>query len=79
MGEGIEVAQIDPAPARRAAVQATVSEIVARAMAEGVLKHSPADIAVSVTGVTGSEPDDEGRRVDWCVLPPHGGDTKRWH
>ncbi len=30
-----------------------VSEAVARAMAEGALKHSRADIAVSVTGVAG--------------------------
>src|SRR6476659_6916459 len=30
-----------------------VSEAVARAMAEGTLKHSPADIAVGVTGVAG--------------------------
>ena len=30
-----------------------VSEVVARAMAEGALKHSRADIAVSVTGVAG--------------------------
>jgi len=30
-----------------------VSEKVARAMAEGALRHAPADIAVSVTGVAG--------------------------
>jgi nicotinamide-nucleotide amidase len=40
-----------------------VSEAVARAMAEGALKHSPADISVSVTGVAGPEPDDEGNPV----------------
>jgi nicotinamide-nucleotide amidase len=40
-----------------------VSEAVARAMAEGALEHSPADIAVGVTGVAGPEPDDEGNPV----------------
>jgi len=30
-----------------------VSENVARAMAEGALRHAPADVAVSVTGVAG--------------------------
>jgi nicotinamide-nucleotide amidase len=40
-----------------------VSESVARAMAEGALAHSPADIAVAVTGVAGPEPDDEGNPV----------------
>jgi nicotinamide-nucleotide amidase len=32
-----------------------VSEQVARAMAEGALKNSPADLAVSVTGIAGPE------------------------
>jgi nicotinamide-nucleotide amidase len=40
-----------------------VSEAVARAMAEGALAHSPADVAVGVTGVAGPEPDDEGNPV----------------
>jgi nicotinamide-nucleotide amidase len=40
-----------------------VSEAVARAMAEGALKHSPANIAVGVTGVAGPERDDEGNPV----------------
>ncbi len=30
-----------------------VSEAVARAMAEGTLRHSPADVAVAVTGIAG--------------------------
>jgi len=30
-----------------------VSELVARSMAEGALRHSPADLAVSVTGIAG--------------------------
>ena len=36
---------------------------VAEAMASGALSSSPADIAVSVTGVAGPEPDDDGNPV----------------
>jgi nicotinamide-nucleotide amidase len=51
-----------------------VSEAVARAMAEGALKHSPADIAVSVTGVAGPEPDDEGNPVGLvCIAAARRG------
>lgn len=40
-----------------------VSEAVARAMAEGALAHSPADVSVAVTGVAGPASDDEGNPV----------------
>jgi nicotinamide-nucleotide amidase len=40
-----------------------VSEPVARAMAEGALARSPADIAVAVTGVAGPQPDEDGTPV----------------
>ena len=40
-------------PAELIAAHGAVSEQVARAMAEGALRHSPADLAVSVTGVAG--------------------------
>lgn len=40
-------------PAELIARHGAVSEEVARAMAEGALAHSPADLAVSVTGVAG--------------------------
>lgn len=51
-----------------------VSEEVARAMAEGALKHSPADIAVGVTGVAGPEPDDEGNPVGLvCIAAARRG------
>jgi nicotinamide-nucleotide amidase len=36
---------------------------VAEAMASGALSRSPADIAISVTGVAGPEPDDDGNPV----------------
>jgi|SRR4051794_39920997 nicotinamide-nucleotide amidase len=51
-----------------------VSEPVARAMAEGALKHSPADVALSVTGVAGPEPDDEGNPVGLvCIAAARRG------
>ncbi len=40
-------------PASLIAEHGAVSDPVARAMAAGVLEHSPADIAVAVTGVAG--------------------------
>ena len=40
-------------PAALIAENGAVSEPVARAMAEGALKHSRADLAVSVTGIAG--------------------------
>jgi nicotinamide-nucleotide amidase len=36
---------------------------VAVAMAEGALAHSPADVAVAITGVAGPEPDEDGNPV----------------
>lgn len=36
---------------------------VAEAMAQGALLRSPADVAVSVTGVAGPEPDEDGNPV----------------
>ena len=37
-----------------------VCEEVARAMAQGALEGSPAEIALSITGVAGPEPDEDG-------------------
>jgi nicotinamide-nucleotide amidase len=36
---------------------------VARAMAEGALAHSPADLAAAITGVAGPDPDEDGNPV----------------
>jgi nicotinamide-nucleotide amidase len=36
---------------------------VARAMAQGALDHSEADISVAITGVAGPEPDEDGNPV----------------
>jgi nicotinamide-nucleotide amidase len=43
--------------------ESAVSEAVARALAEGALAHSIADISVSITGVAGPAPDEDGNPV----------------
>ena len=43
--------------------QTAVHQDVAIAMAEGALARSPGDIAISVTGVAGPEPDEDGNPV----------------
>ena len=43
--------------------ESAVSEPVARAMAEGELAHSKADISVAITGVAGPSPDEDGNPV----------------
>ena len=43
--------------------EGAVCGAVARAMAEGALMHSNADISVAVTGVAGPEPDEDGNPV----------------
>jgi nicotinamide-nucleotide amidase len=40
-----------------------VSAPVAKAMAQGGLERSPADIALAITGVAGPEPDEDGNPV----------------
>jgi len=56
-----------------------VSEEVAREMAEGALRHSPADLAVSITGIAGpggSEHKPEGRVCFGLAQTGHGTITE---
>jgi nicotinamide-nucleotide amidase len=48
---------------------------VAAAMAKGALARSPADVAVSITGVAGPEPDEDGNPVGliYCAVARRGG------
>ena len=49
---------------------------VARAMAEGALRRSPADLAAAITGVAGPEPDPDGNPVGRvCIAVVRRGDA----
>jgi nicotinamide-nucleotide amidase len=50
-------------PARLLEDKGAVCADVAAAMAEGALAHSPADVAVAITGVAGPDPDEDGNPV----------------
>jgi nicotinamide-nucleotide amidase len=51
---------------------------VARAMAEGALKHSKAGIAAAITGVAGPEPDEDGNPVGRvCIAVARRGTSTR--
>lgn len=65
-------------PAETIAAESAVSAAVARAMAEGALARSPADFALSITGVAGPEPDEDGNPVGlvWFGLARRGGATQ---
>jgi nicotinamide-nucleotide amidase len=64
-------------PADLLAEQGAVCPAVAAAMAEGALAHSPADIAVSITGVAGPDPDEDGNPVGRvCIGLARNGMTR---
>jgi nicotinamide-nucleotide amidase len=55
-----------------------VCEEVARAMAQGALQRSPADVAAAITGVAGPEPDEDGNPVGlvFIAVARRGFDTR---
>jgi len=50
-------------PAALLRAKGAVCEDVARAMAEGALERSPAEVAVAITGVAGPDADEDGNPV----------------
>ncbi len=54
-----------------------VSGEVASAMASGGLNHSPADIAVAITGVAGPAPDEDGNPVGLVFVAAAAKDGRR--
>jgi nicotinamide-nucleotide amidase len=62
------------------AEQGPVCPAVAAAMAEGALAHSSADLAVSITGVAGPDPDEDGNPVGRvCIALARRGMTgQQW-
>jgi nicotinamide-nucleotide amidase len=62
-------------PATLLRKKTAVAAEVAAAMAKGALRRSPADVAVSVTGVAGPEPDEDGNPVGliYCGVATRNG------
>ncbi len=50
-------------PSKLLAEETAVSMAVAEAMARNALDHTPADMAIAITGVAGPEPDEDGNPV----------------
>ena len=48
--------------------KSAVCEEVARAMAEGALERSPADVAAAITGVAGPDPDEDDNPVGLAFI-----------
>lgn len=58
--------------------EGAVSQVVAKAMAEGVLKHSKADVALAITGIAGPDGGTAQKPVGlvWFAWAKKGAETK---
>jgi nicotinamide-nucleotide amidase len=64
-------------PAQLLQQKGAVCRDVAAAMAQGALSHSPADVSVSITGVAGPDPDEDGNPVGRvCIGLARAGMTR---
>jgi nicotinamide-nucleotide amidase len=65
-------------PAALLRKKSAVCAEVASAMAKGALARSPADVAVSVTGVAGPKPDEDGNPVGliYCAVARRGASVR---
>jgi nicotinamide-nucleotide amidase len=65
-------------PAELLKARGAVCAEVARLMAEGALRSSPADVALAITGVAGPEPDEDGNPVGlvWIAVASRGGKAR---
>lgn len=66
-------------PAKLLRRKSAVCGDVAMAMAEGALAHSPAELAVAITGVAGPEPDQDGNPVGLVCIAVAGKDRDTVH
>jgi nicotinamide-nucleotide amidase len=65
-------------PATLLEEQGAVCLDVARHMAEGALRHSPADLSAAITGVAGPEPDEDDNPVGRvCIAVARRGEPAR--
>ena len=64
-------------PAETLARHGAVSPQTAVAMAEGALRASRADVAVSVTGIAGPDGGRRKSRLALFILPARGGESRR--
>lgn len=69
--------QVLGVPAELLARKSAVCAEVAQAMAQGALRHSPADVALAITGVLGPDPDEDGNPVGlvYVAAARRGADT----
>ena len=66
-------------PSEMLSVYTAVSQPVAERMAQGLLKRSPAQLAIAITGVAGPEPDDDNNPVGLVHVAVAYRGRGTWH